>query len=656
MANSLFKNIGHNSIADGLYREITNRSTRFYHSFGKTSAWINEPTPIQVVDSKRYERSVRDEIIGIKEISPADISYVIPRVDWTSGTIYDEYDDSYSSEIRGLDLVNGGSSYTSPTITIGIVCPTTTSVSLNAQYFYVYSGTGYLYTVTTAGTTGSNNATALGVTTPVIGTAYTHGTAVLTCVGYQATATATLGSGANATKIVSTTMISNGFGYIAVPTVTITDSTGSTAILTAVMVLSQAGISKLENANYYVYNTTDSNIYVCVDNNNGSASTVLPSTVSNTIFTTADGYQWKYMSSVSTNDKFITSSYLPVITASRDQYIASGSIIGVSIDSAGTGYTSATTITVSGDGAGAIITPTISSGSITGIVITNGGSGYSYANLTLSTEGTGGSVSASLFLGTQQNTLQAGKETDVISGNILNANVISGGYGYTTATVTISGDGTGAVATATISSGRITKITFSDRGKNYNRASITITGNGYGATVRPVLSPYGGLGKDPINQLCARSLMFYSKINNNANQGVFVSNDYRQIGLIKDPLRYSDGTYLKSNFASNCWKVTATDSIVTANFALDTITTTYSNSIAYTFRIAYVNGDVILLVPIDNGIPVAGMQFSGSSGGTFTVKSAVPPAVDKYSGDLMMIDNESTFVGNSVVVRSIINL
>ena len=659
MANSLLKNIGHNSIADGLYKEITSRSSRLYHTFGKTSSWIGtDPTPMQVIDSKKYERAVRNEIISMKEISPSDISYVIPRVNWTSGTVYDEFDDAYSTEIIGINLVAGGSNYTAPTVTIGTVCPINTAVVLTVQYYYIYNSIGYLYTVTTAGTTGSSNVTALGAATPTIGTTYTHGTAVLTCVGFKATASVTLGTGSDATKIVGVTMTYGGYGYNSIPALTF--SGGGTGVsATAVMAVTPNGTYTLEDSNYYVLNSTTGDIFVCVDNNNNSASTVIPSTVSSTIFSTADNYKWKYMASTSVNNKFLTDTHMPIITASVNQYTATGGIVSVSIDSIGSGYTSGTTINVSGDGYGAILTPTITNGAITGIVITNGGSGYTYANLTFSdTTGKGAHASPSIFLGTPNSTVQAQKETSVIVGSLVNISIVSNGYGYTTSpTVSITGDGTGATATATIANGRVTKINIINRGQNYNWATIVITGVGYGAVARAVISPYGGLGKDPVNQLCARSLMFYSKIDNDYNQGIILSSvDYRQIGIIKDPVRYRDGNYLKANFASTCWRVTAVANIT--GFTTDTIATVYANSTVYTFRIAYVNGTNILLIPIDNGIPVSGMQFTSSTGSTFIVSSTtppIPPSADKYSGDLMLVDNESTFTGSSVVVRSVIN-
>jgi hypothetical protein len=62
--------------------------------------------------------------------------------------------------------------------------------------------------------------------------------------------------------------------------------------------------------------------------------------------------------------------------------------------------------------------------------------------------------------------------------------IINGGSNYTSApTVTISGDGTGATATATIVNGRVISIEVTNRGINYTRAIISITGGeGSGAT------------------------------------------------------------------------------------------------------------------------------------------------------------------------------
>ena len=67
--------------------------------------------------------------------------------------------------------------------------------------------------------------------------------------------------------------------------------------------------------------------------------------------------------------------------------------------------------------------------------------------------------------------------------------VLNPGVGYTTSpTVTITGDGTGATARATIVNGRVESITVTNRGINYTRATATITGGGgYGATVNVII-------------------------------------------------------------------------------------------------------------------------------------------------------------------------
>jgi predicted amino acid dehydrogenase len=68
------------------------------------------------------------------------------------------------------------------------------------------------------------------------------------------------------------------------------------------------------------------------------------------------------------------------------------------------------------------------------------------------------------------------------------------GQNYTsTPNVAISGDGTGATATATIVNGKVQKITINNRGIDYTRATITISGgNGYGATAEAIIDARTG--------------------------------------------------------------------------------------------------------------------------------------------------------------------
>ena len=79
---------------------------------------------------------------------------------------------------------------------------------------------------------------------------------------------------------------------------------------------------------------------------------------------------------------------------------------------------------------------------------------------------------------------------------ISNILITNGGSGYTSQpTITITGDGVGATATAKIVNGKIESFTITNRGINYSRALITVSGGGgFGATAVVVLnSRYGTL-------------------------------------------------------------------------------------------------------------------------------------------------------------------
>lgn len=74
--------------------------------------------------------------------------------------------------------------------------------------------------------------------------------------------------------------------------------------------------------------------------------------------------------------------------------------------------------------------------------------------------------------------------------------VTNPGYDYVEApTITITGDGTGATATAEIVNGRITSITMTNRGTGYTAAVVSITGGGgqEGAASAVVAERYGDL-------------------------------------------------------------------------------------------------------------------------------------------------------------------
>lgn len=62
-----------------------------YVTFGKEVAWPNSDTPTAATDTANTFYNYWNNLIGLKKITASDINLVIPRVDWTSGTVYIEY-------------------------------------------------------------------------------------------------------------------------------------------------------------------------------------------------------------------------------------------------------------------------------------------------------------------------------------------------------------------------------------------------------------------------------------------------------------------------------------------------------------------------------------------------------------------------------------
>lgn len=152
---------------------------------------------------------------------------------------------------------------------------------------------------------------------------------------------------------------------------------------------------------FYVM-TNDYNVYKCISNNNGVASTVQPSGTNVTdVITLPDGYVWKYMYTVSTYDSinYLSVDWLPVRTLKTDngsnqwnvqQNAVDGSIYNIIVTDIGSGYAQGDipTVVITGDGTGASGTANVDvNGNITSITVTNPGSGYTYATVTIDDTG-----------------------------------------------------------------------------------------------------------------------------------------------------------------------------------------------------------------------------------------------------------------------------
>lgn len=232
-----------------------------------------------------------------------------------------------------------------------------------------------------------------------------------------------------------------------------------------------------ENGQYYAF-TESNRVYLCVrqgkDANGSSvASTVNPdtigtgTTISGVTQPLGDGYVWKYLYTVTASNlnKFATANFIPVefVDSANDlaaipqaqkdvqDAAVAGSIIGYNLVTTGSGYTSAPTLTIVGNGANARARASITSGGAIASVVVDDSAAWPFGN------------------------------------------------GYEYAEVTVSG------------------------------------GGGSGAVIRPVITK-NGLGADPRDDLRATTAMFNAKPTGDVSGDFLIGGqDFRQIGLIKNP-------------------------------------------------------------------------------------------------------------------------
>ena len=160
--------------------------------------------------------------------------------------------------------------------------------------------------------------------------------------------------------------------------------------------------------NFYVNNSYNQ-VFKCLWNNNGGYSINEPMFQPgaygiNNIYTSADGYKWKYLYSIDTGAQinFMDSSWMPVPIGNNSSDLNDpllttpgyGSIDVINVTFGGTGYSATTppTVTITGDGTGASAFVNLSNGAITDVIMNNPGANYTTATVSVSpTIGTGGS-------------------------------------------------------------------------------------------------------------------------------------------------------------------------------------------------------------------------------------------------------------------------
>ena len=141
-----------------------------------------------------------------------------------------------------------------------------------------------------------------------------------------------------------------------------------------------------------------------------------------------------------------------------------------------------------------------------------------------------------------------------VHGQIIGYGIESAGAGYGSApTLTVQGNGSSAAATATISGGQVVKVEVADSsdaslkianfGSGYDYANVEVSGGSptKPVKVRPILANSGGLGNDATIDFKASAIMFNAKPTGTETLDFVIGQDFRQVGLIKNPQTDSAG-------------------------------------------------------------------------------------------------------------------
>ena len=100
-----------------------------------------------------------------------------------------------------------------------------------------------------------------------------------------------------------------------------------------------SGASNLYDSNFVVINSAN-NVYVCLDNDSNTTSTVEPQSIGDVPFYTSDGYQWLRIYTIAGTDfgTKSTNNLMP-ITSNKVVVTTDGALYTVIVNNPGSGYT-----------------------------------------------------------------------------------------------------------------------------------------------------------------------------------------------------------------------------------------------------------------------------------------------------------------------------
>ena len=277
---------------------------------------------------------------------------------------------------------------------------------------------------------------------------------------------------------------------------------------------------------------------------------------------------------------------------------------------------------------------------------------------------------------------QLGIQLNATPGEILGVEIVNPGLGYTSApTITFHGDydsaaeyGQAKAYARVDANGEIFQIVMKDSadgrfrfGEGYtDRTWITLSGGGgQDAILRPIVhTDEGGFGFDPRTDLNSGSMMYSVRIIGDEYKVFNVKNDFRQVGLIKNPLKdsardvaFSGDSYVTGLRGTALTKLYVGDGVFDDKTDQDNLVTglTSGAKAILDFYDVYVDSDCcdpnlnvtrkVLYVHqnydtgFENFDSGEVLSLSDGAGTTTLRKSPKYTDIDKYTGTVMYVDN-----------------
>lgn len=256
---------------------------------------------------------------------------------------------------------------------------------------------------------------------------------------------------------------------------------------------------------------------------------------------------------------------------------------------------------------------------------------------------------------TDDTTYQWDVQQAAVPGAIYRIKITDGGAGYQSKpTVLIRGNGTGCLITGinvTMSGGTVSEILVSAEnvGSGYTQAEVVFSGGGptRAATARAIISPPGGHGSDPIQELGGYYAMITTTLSGEEQTGDFIiDNGFRQIGIIRNPIDTDTGNIGTATTYNALIALAYSNVNGTEFLANETITGGTSGAKGYIDSVTPTHIYVHQTLDTRFLSFQAGELLDNNNGTTATLGTVTDPEIDAYSGELLYIENISPVTRN----------